>query len=629
MARRPAGRDRLRLETERAVNAELEKNKFEHLYISLPSGASRSIQAPDVVKFLEGFTVEKVLNDYKGWYATFDGPEMARKAARVVGSTRRTVGNHSVVVAVCQPPGAPKAAASTASPVKDKEDIKDARKYVNAPLTKEELVDMAQMMIVKELGKMVQKDVMERVVGKEVRRLAVEEKARRARGGVRVNGIVKVDDGVEKRDGEKKGLKGLSFKRKKPVVVPEIVKIVPPVEEKVEVAASVKKRKADVEEEDEEDVVARKPPKKKVKKDSPKKTRKIIEDELESEEDQLSMPAPEPVVSNKRAASVELDDDALEPVKKKAKVTKVGKAVKQPAAAKKKGGRPKKVTVVIEQVEQVLPEQLLFEEPAVASVHVTPELESSLSPVISPLTPSSPPPHLLAEAISLAASSYSPVDPRKLGICEDDEDAYFASLYLTQEPATSPSDQSSETLLDTAMRKHLTGSARTEGFYKISHAEKQAYVDQYAHRAIAADPNSTKGVKSAAPSAVNSSRANRSNARHIGKGLEEMNQLLQQKRTGSASHGSNNADLSIKFNQLQTRKKHLRFARSPIHDWGLYAMEKISRGEMVIEYVGEVVRAAVADKREKAYERQGIGSSYLFRIDDDLVVDATKKGNLG
>ena len=50
---------------------------------------------------------------------------------------------------------------------------------------------------------------------------------------------------------------------------------------------------------------------------------------------------------------------------------------------------------------------------------------------------------------------------------------------------------------------------------------------------------------------------------------------------------------------------------------------------MVIEYVGEIIRAQVADKREKAYERQGIGSSYLFRIDDNLVVDATKKGNLG
>jgi len=50
---------------------------------------------------------------------------------------------------------------------------------------------------------------------------------------------------------------------------------------------------------------------------------------------------------------------------------------------------------------------------------------------------------------------------------------------------------------------------------------------------------------------------------------------------------------------------------------------------MVIEYVGELIRQQVADRREKAYERQGIGSSYLFRVDEDLVVDATKKGNLG
>jgi SET domain-containing protein len=36
----------------------------------------------------------------------------------------------------------------------------------------------------------------------------------------------------------------------------------------------------------------------------------------------------------------------------------------------------------------------------------------------------------------------------------------------------------------------------------------------------------------------------------------------------------------------------------------------------------------VADKREKIYETMGIGSSYLFRIDDEMIVDATKRGNL-
>lgn len=70
------------------------------------------------------------------------------------------------------------------------------------------------------------------------------------------------------------------------------------------------------------------------------------------------------------------------------------------------------------------------------------------------------------------------------------------------------------------------------------------------------------------------------------------------------------------------------FGKSAIHDWGLFAMEDIGADEMVIEYVGQVVRPNLSDVREKRYERQGIGSSYLFRIDLDYVVDATKCGNL-
>ena len=41
-----------------------------------------------------------------------------------------------------------------------------------------------------------------------------------------------------------------------------------------------------------------------------------------------------------------------------------------------------------------------------------------------------------------------------------------------------------------------------------------------------------------------------------------------------------------------------------------------------------VSRQQIADIREKQYERMGIGSSYLFRVDDDFVVDATKKGSM-
>ena len=72
----------------------------------------------------------------------------------------------------------------------------------------------------------------------------------------------------------------------------------------------------------------------------------------------------------------------------------------------------------------------------------------------------------------------------------------------------------------------------------------------------------------------------------------------------------------------------MKFARSAIHDWGLFALEPIAGDEMVIEYVGQVVRSIVADRREKEYESVGIGSSYMFRVDTEGIIDATRCGNL-
>ena len=48
-------------------------------------------------------------------------------------------------------------------------------------------------------------------------------------------------------------------------------------------------------------------------------------------------------------------------------------------------------------------------------------------------------------------------------------------------------------------------------------------------------------------------------------------------------------------------------------------------GEMVIEYAGELIRSTLTDKRERYYDSKGIGC-YMFKIDDNLVVDATMSG---
>ncbi|TPX54319.1 histone-lysine N-methyltransferase [Powellomyces hirtus] len=96
--------------------------------------------------------------------------------------------------------------------------------------------------------------------------------------------------------------------------------------------------------------------------------------------------------------------------------------------------------------------------------------------------------------------------------------------------------------------------------------------------------------------------------------------------TGSGSASAGAAGVSASGGGALS--KTLKFARSPIHDWGLFAAKRIPTNEFVIEYIGEIIREKVADHREKGYERQGIGSSYLFRIDGGDIIDATKRGNM-
>ena len=50
-------------------------------------------------------------------------------------------------------------------------------------------------------------------------------------------------------------------------------------------------------------------------------------------------------------------------------------------------------------------------------------------------------------------------------------------------------------------------------------------------------------------------------------------------------------------------------------------------GDMIIEYRGEIIGNAVADKREQEYEKAKM-DDYMFRIDSVTVCDATMLGNV-
>lgn len=115
---------------------------------------------------------------------------------------------------------------------------------------------------------------------------------------------------------------------------------------------------------------------------------------------------------------------------------------------------------------------------------------------------------------------------------------------------------------------------------------------------------------------VSSSRENRASNRRFQQDID-----AQKAAIGTES------DL-LSLNQLNKRQKPVTFARSAIHNWGLYALEPIAAKEMIIEYVGERIRQPVAEMREKRYLKSGIGSSYLFRVDENNVIDATKRGGI-
>ncbi|KAH9817616.1 Setd1a protein, partial [Melampsora americana] len=258
----------------------------------------------------------------------------------------------------------------------------------------------------------------------------------------------------------------------------------------------------------------------------------------------------------------------------------------------------------------------------------------------------------------------NPPNAYEHGVAEDEEDLYYIKLMLerlragqsplppcpsttttladisgspnkvgSNMPATRlvsrPTDQNptdgeddEKTTTGDPLLSHSTGSSRTQGYYHITSSQKASYLPQR-NKAII-DVGAITNSNHQNTMALAASRSTRVNSRRFVINMEQ-----NKKATGTLVNTADAVADVLKFNQLRTRKKQLKFARSPIHDWGLYAMEMIPVGEMVIEYVGEVIRQAVADRREKSYERMGIGSSYLFRVDDDLVVDATKKGNLG
>ncbi|KAK4341469.1 hypothetical protein RND71_039970 [Anisodus tanguticus] len=85
-----------------------------------------------------------------------------------------------------------------------------------------------------------------------------------------------------------------------------------------------------------------------------------------------------------------------------------------------------------------------------------------------------------------------------------------------------------------------------------------------------------------------------------------------------------------KYNYMkETFRKRLAFGKSGIHGFGIFTKLPHKAGDMVIEYTGELVRPPIADRREHLIYNSLVGAgTYMFRIDDERVIDATRAGSI-
>lgn len=121
-----------------------------------------------------------------------------------------------------------------------------------------------------------------------------------------------------------------------------------------------------------------------------------------------------------------------------------------------------------------------------------------------------------------------------------------------------------------------------------------------------------------------------SNASSIRLAGSEYSVDLQNMKISKHSVSGTILSMAEKYRYMrETFRKRLAFGKSGIHGFGIFAKHPHKAGDMVIEYTGELVRPSIADRREHLIYNSLVGAgTYMFRIDDERVIDATRAGSI-
>ena len=92
-------------------------------------------------------------------------------------------------------------------------------------------------------------------------------------------------------------------------------------------------------------------------------------------------------------------------------------------------------------------------------------------------------------------------------------------------------------------------------------------------------------------------------------------------------HAALRSDSKMQMQTSQAKSRRRCIVRnSHIHGRGVFAAAKIPKGTRVMEYLGERISHDEADRRY-AEEHENSPHTMLFAVNDEVVIDATLKGN--
>ena len=78
--------------------------------------------------------------------------------------------------------------------------------------------------------------------------------------------------------------------------------------------------------------------------------------------------------------------------------------------------------------------------------------------------------------------------------------------------------------------------------------------------------------------------------------------------------------------QISPSGRRIQVRRSGVHGKGVFALQDIPAGDLILEYKGELITAKEADRRHPE-EPEDPSHTFFFSVDDRYVIDAHVGGN--